>query len=445
MTSFARHKVSKQKRRFKDKKNGFDLDLTYITKRIIAMGFPSDKTEALYRNPISEVQRFYELFHQDNYYLYNLCQERDYDHLKFHDRVSNFPFYDHNAPPLNLIAECCQHIDAWLAEDEERIVGINCKAGKGRTGLIICCYLLHSGQCTTSEEALVFYGNRRTKDGKGVTIASQQRYIRYYEKILQQMGGVIPEGIPIKMTRIRITHYPKTKLPEGVPFATIEINDEIVHVSGAGKVEKVQRGVYKADIPVQGMVHGDVKIQIQLKKKSGGKQKLCHFWFNSGFIDETLVLDHNKSEIDVANKDKKCKVFPEGFAIQAFFSDEGREDKPKKSTKTSTRTATKEKTKKTSSSKTKPEKTSSKRSKKPEPEPEPEPETPSDEEVIQPVEMNDEDISEEPVENVEEVQNAKGKKNNKRKSFYDYSDYGALQDQIELSGDSEGLSFSSSD
>jgi hypothetical protein len=35
--------------------------------------------------------------------------------------------------------------------------------------------------------------------------------------------------------------------------------------------------------------------------------------------------------------------------------------------------------------------------------------------------------------------------NNKRKSFYDYSDYGNLQDQIDLSDDSEGMSFSSED
>jgi len=42
-----------------------------------------------------------------------------------------------------------------------------------------------------------------------------------------------------------------------------------------------------------------------------------------------MVLDHNKMEIDVANKDKKCKVFPEGFAIQAFFAEPEGEEKTK--------------------------------------------------------------------------------------------------------------------
>jgi hypothetical protein len=37
-----------------------DLDLTYITPRVIAMGFPSTGVEAVYRNPMPEVKRFFE-------------------------------------------------------------------------------------------------------------------------------------------------------------------------------------------------------------------------------------------------------------------------------------------------------------------------------------------------------------------------------------------------
>ena len=39
-TKLARHLVSKQKRRFQQ--DGFDLDLSYITETIIAMGIPED-------------------------------------------------------------------------------------------------------------------------------------------------------------------------------------------------------------------------------------------------------------------------------------------------------------------------------------------------------------------------------------------------------------------
>ena len=49
---------------------------------------------------------------------------------------------------------------------------------------MIVCYLIFSGLCKTSDEALVHYANQRTLNNKGVTIASQIRYIRYFETFL---------------------------------------------------------------------------------------------------------------------------------------------------------------------------------------------------------------------------------------------------------------------
>lgn len=48
--NFLREKVSGKKKRLI--KEGFNLDLTYITKRIIAMSFPGEGFEGFYRNPI---------------------------------------------------------------------------------------------------------------------------------------------------------------------------------------------------------------------------------------------------------------------------------------------------------------------------------------------------------------------------------------------------------
>ncbi len=37
--------------------DGFDLDLTYVTPRLIAMGYPSKGVEGQYRNSETEVYR----------------------------------------------------------------------------------------------------------------------------------------------------------------------------------------------------------------------------------------------------------------------------------------------------------------------------------------------------------------------------------------------------
>ena len=82
--------VSKKKRRYE--LDGFNLDLSYVptgpnddtndeipTHRIIAMGIPSEGAEGLYRNPLSEVKKFFSQYHAGHFKIYNLCSERAYD------------------------------------------------------------------------------------------------------------------------------------------------------------------------------------------------------------------------------------------------------------------------------------------------------------------------------------------------------------------------------
>ena len=45
----------------------FDLDLTYITERIIAMSFPATGMESTYRNSLKDVAKMLKTKHQENY------------------------------------------------------------------------------------------------------------------------------------------------------------------------------------------------------------------------------------------------------------------------------------------------------------------------------------------------------------------------------------------
>ena len=59
--NFAKRLVSLEKHRYQ--RDGYDLDLCYITERIIAMGFPSQGVEGFYRNHMEDVKTFFELKH----------------------------------------------------------------------------------------------------------------------------------------------------------------------------------------------------------------------------------------------------------------------------------------------------------------------------------------------------------------------------------------------
>jgi len=172
----ARHLVSKSKKRYINKKDGFDLDLVYITNRVIAMGFPSVGAEKMYRNPREECVRFLDTYHKGRWRIYNLCSEKahQYPPDTFGGNWRGFPFDDHCPPTLNLIVEFCLEASQFMQKHPDNVIAVHCKAGKGRTGTMICGLMLYAyGAPDTLEGILRDYGARRSWKGAGVTIPAQ--------------------------------------------------------------------------------------------------------------------------------------------------------------------------------------------------------------------------------------------------------------------------------
>jgi phosphatidylinositol-3,4,5-trisphosphate 3-phosphatase/dual-specificity protein phosphatase PTEN len=146
---------------------GVDLDLSYVTDRVLAMGFPSAGLEALYRNPLSAVRRFLEARHAGRFRVWNLCIERGREYapallgLRREADVARFCWHDHSPPPLALMRPLVRSLAAFLAEDARNVAVVHCKAGKGRTGMVVSALLVRLGIAPTAPSALGMFGDER--------------------------------------------------------------------------------------------------------------------------------------------------------------------------------------------------------------------------------------------------------------------------------------------
>lgn len=287
--------VSKKKRRFIE--DGYNLDLTYISDRVIAMGYPSENLESMYRNKLEDVRSLLEQKHKDHYKIYNLCSERSYDIQKFHNRVAIYPFDDHNPPEFGQMKPFCEDVDKWLDEHEQNVAVVHCKAGKGRTGLMICAYLLHRRTYSTADDVLAYYGSKRTEDQKGVTIPSQRRYVDYYAAMMQESLQYNP--VKMYLTSIVIDPLPQlASLGQLEGYIQFEVRQTSVRPF-CSDVYLVKRTDGRINIELQNplLIVGDVKIDFTQKIKLDilnltgrpryvANGKLFHFWVNTFFIDQ---------------------------------------------------------------------------------------------------------------------------------------------------------------
>ena len=69
---------------------------------------------------------------------------------------------DHNVPSLSEMLRFAQSVKEWLSADAENVIVVHCKGGKGRTGTMICVWLVESGVFSTATQSLDYFGNRRT-------------------------------------------------------------------------------------------------------------------------------------------------------------------------------------------------------------------------------------------------------------------------------------------
>lgn len=284
--------VSKNKQRYLDLKNEFDLDLTMITSRLIAMGVPVEYSalsmEHIWRNPISEVKRFLDSGPPSTHYrIYNCCPECPYPASYFHHRVKPFDVQDHSPVGMQVIFEFLRDARFFVSADPRNTLVIHCKAGKGRTGTLCCAWLLYTQKASCASEALELFAERRTdhiktKKRKKKMIAvdtwSQVRLIHDLDRWLSSRdmyignGALDPEPppeLPATMLSVRLENVMSVKEEDGY-WVDVEVVCPVWVGGQPGRVVgsatcRLQNGVHTF-MQLRAPVQGDFRINIYRRK-----------------------------------------------------------------------------------------------------------------------------------------------------------------------------------
>ncbi|CAI4226849.1 unnamed protein product [Auanema sp. JU1783] len=313
--------VSQNRRRHQT--DGFDLDLSYITDRIIAMGYPADTAEAVYRNSMNDTREFLEKNHKDHYKVFNLRGLYAYDPSKFHNRVRFFEMTDHHPPRLEIMAPFCREVHEYLEADPLNVVAVHCKAGKGRTGVMICAYLVYINFYPSPRQNMDYYSIVRTKNNKGVTIPSQRRYVYYFSHLRKHSLNYMPHRIELIGVYFEKIPNRSALLSKRSGFELLVSNMDVDVFRGDpmwltneqwneeeecwnGNVVPHGGDHYDPITPVQGndvisrrawgwtvppnkrvFLEGDVRVNLHTRTKrfplNSSKGKLGHVWFNTMF------------------------------------------------------------------------------------------------------------------------------------------------------------------
>ncbi|EGG20132.1 pleckstrin domain-containing protein [Cavenderia fasciculata] len=320
-----RKTISADKQRFENET--YDLDLTYICERVIAMSFPADGVESAYRNSIHDVSQMLNEHHKDHYKIFNLS-ERKYDYGLFNNNVYDWcGFPDHHAPPLALLFKIVTSMYNWLSEDSQNVAIVHCLAGKGRTGTVIACLLLYGGLFDNSEDAMRYFAVKRSSNNFGVTGPSQIRYTQYFSNIY--FGNQAPNQKALFLRSITMHTIPKFflgPLKQGVcPVLNIySATQKGLRIFSSAPMDgdtKETRTYLTGNatlvFEVRKVVRGDILVVFSHISPFYRVEQIARFNFHTGMFQmPTLIL--RKSELDGADGDKR---FSNDFHFKLEFED----------------------------------------------------------------------------------------------------------------------------
>ncbi|XP_019493742.1 PREDICTED: tensin-1 [Hipposideros armiger] len=294
-----------------------ELDLVYVTERIIAVSFPSTANEENFRNNLREVAQMLKSKHGGNYLLFNLSERRP-DITKLHAKVLEFGWPDLHTPALEKICSVCKAMDTWLNADPHNVVVLHNKGNRGRIGVVIAAYMHYSNISASADQALDRFAMKRFYEDKIVPIGqpSQRRYVHYFSGLLS--GTIKMNNKPLFLHHVIMHGIPNFESKGGCrPFLRIYQAMQPVYTSGIYNVQGDSQTSICITIEPGLLLKGDILLKCYHKKfRSPARDVIFRVQFHTCAIHDLGVV-FGKEDLDDAFKDDR---FPEYGKVEFVFS-----------------------------------------------------------------------------------------------------------------------------
>ncbi|XP_038839043.1 tensin-like isoform X1 [Salvelinus namaycush] len=295
----------------------YEVDLVYITERIISVSFPSGAEEHSYTSNIKEVASMLASKHGEHYLLLNLSERRN-DITKLNHKVLEFGWPDHYAPALDKICSMCKAMDTWLNADQHNVVVLHNKGNRGRTGVVVAAYMHYSNISASADQALDRFAMRRFYEDKALPVGqpSQRRYVRYFSGLLS--GHIKINNKPLFLHHVIMHGIPNFESKGGCrPFLKIYQAMQPVYTSGIYNVQGDSHTSICITIEPGLLLKGDILLKCYHKRfRSPIRDVVFRVQFHTCAIHDLGVV-FGKNELDQTFKDER---FPEYGKVEFVFS-----------------------------------------------------------------------------------------------------------------------------
>ncbi|XP_055498041.1 putative tyrosine-protein phosphatase auxilin isoform X2 [Leucoraja erinacea] len=290
-----------------------ELNISYITSRIIVISYPAEGVELSFKNQIDDVRSFLDSRHLDHYTIFNLSQ-KSYRSAKFHNRISECSWPARQAPSLHNLYAVCKNIHHWLQQNPKNVCAIHCVDGCPASAILVCgmfCFC-HLFSCPVPAIQLL-----NTKRPEPVLWPSHRRYIGYICEMVSDKP-TLPHCKPLIIKTVTVSPVPCfNKQRNGCrPFFEVFIGETKIF-STAQEYDKmrehrIQEGKVFASLGVS--AHGDVVVAAShMRSTIGGRlqakltnTQIFQIQVHTGFIAPgTTILKFAKSELDACDSPEK--------------------------------------------------------------------------------------------------------------------------------------------